>query len=123
MNKTIIEIIKDICNIPVDCHEMGTISVYDLTKQSGYFENQNSISSEDIKKYLLLNTNIANEWLQYSEDKRTDSGWYFTKNDKHNKYIVGYLSNGNRCNETVFSNIVDACTMFILSELEVIRQF
>ncbi len=122
MNKTKIEIIKDICNIPVDFHEMGTISVYDLTKQSGYFENHNSISIEDIKNYLSQNTNLANVWLQYSEDKRTSSGWYFKKDDNRNIFIVGHFPGSDKLNNTEYSSKINACANFIIKELEDIRK-
>ena len=115
------EIIKNICQLPVSLKKLNK-SIYALLKDSCYYDSPDLVTESLIKNYLINNQEVINEWLIYSSDKRTSSGWYFEENDKHNKYIVGYLSSGNRCNETVFSNIVDACTMFILREIEDIRK-
>ena len=110
------EIIENICQLPVSLKKLNKC-IYALLKVSCYYDSPDLVT-ESLKK----NQEVINEWLIYSSDKRTSSGWYFKENDKHNKYIVGYLSSGNRCNETVFSNIVDACTMFIMREIEDIRK-
>ncbi len=117
MNELIIE---KICQLPVSFIKENK-SIYDLLEDSGYFDNPNIVTTSLIKDYLENNKEVINKWLIYSSDKRTSSGWYFTESDKHGKYIVGYLNNGNRRNETEFSDIDNACATFILNEIESIK--
>jgi len=110
--------IKEICQIPLKL-EMENKSPYDLLKESGYFENSNVLTVEHIEEYLNKNKDIIMEWLNYSSDQRTPSGWYFIEENK--TPIVGYLNNGKREQEKEYSDLTQACAIFIFKEIESIK--
>ncbi len=59
-------------------------------------------------------------WLAWSENRRSDSGWYFTKGED-GQYVVGYYPQRNGFKEIEFSDKFNACTAFIKKEIESIR--
>lgn len=90
-----------------------------LLKEADYCETYDSISEERIRAQLLGCTECIHEWLLYSEDKRSDRGWYFQQQDGGG-YIVGYFPSGSEPARH-FSKGADACAFFIKHELEDIR--
>jgi hypothetical protein len=113
-------IISKIIEIPSDFYKLKNISFYELLKNSGYFECPDKIDEQNIK-HSLLNSNIEifNKWKIWSENKRTNSGWHFI--EKSNKYLVGYLSNGEKTKELEYSDRVSAYAFFIKYEIEEVR--
>jgi hypothetical protein len=110
--------IKNICQIPIK-FKTENKSIFDLLKETGYFENPDSVTIELIEEYLNKNQNIIHDWLIYSQDKRTSSGWYIIEKDK--SIIVGYLNNGKREKEKEFNDLVKACSVFIVNEINSIK--
>jgi len=53
------------------------LAVYDLTVSSGYFEHHDNIRADLLRERLVALPDAIGEWLLYSEDKRTPSGWCF----------------------------------------------
>ena len=83
-----IDIINNIIQLPTMFHSRGDISMYTLLKESGYFENYDQITESDITAELLRFPVYINSWLNWSDDKRSASGWFFNLN-KNGKYLVG----------------------------------
>jgi len=110
--------IKEICQIPIKLKTENK-SPYDLLKESGYFENSKVLTIEHIMEYLNKNKDTVTEWLDYSLDKRTSSGWYFIEENK--KPIVGYLNEGKREQEKEYTDLIQACAIFIFTEIESIK--
>jgi len=99
------------------------MSIFDLLKETGYFELHNEVSVSDIRKALAREPGCVQEWMQYIDDQRCSSSWYFALNDE-NLYEVGfYDSNADpaRSNQVVFDNAMDACAAFIKHQIESIR--
>jgi hypothetical protein len=108
--------IKKICQIPIE-FKSGNKSICDLLKETGYFENSDSVTIDSFDKYLKNNDKIIQEWLAYSEDKRTSGGWYIIK--KNNSIIVGHLDNEiGSAEEKEFDDISKACAVFIFNEIK-----
>ncbi len=120
-NKILYEdIIKKIIFIPRKFHELKNISTFDLLKDSGYFQNFKNISKKSIYDVLKINSDCLNEWILYSEDKRTTSGYYFLKGWLF--YIVGYYDPTKKNNyKKLFINKIKACADFIKEEIEETR--
>lgn len=114
------EIIHNILSIPERFKRANNISVNDLLKETGYFQKYESVTEENIKEILLVNYEYIDVWSSYSEDKRSESGYYF-KYDNNN-YVVGYLDKSGKVSEKRYSEKVDACASFIKSEIEEIRK-
>jgi hypothetical protein len=111
-------IVEKIVDISRQFSTKHNISIYQLLKDSGYFENYSEITIDEIKKELRLKPELVQFWLNYSEDKRTSGGWYFLKKDDHT-FIVGNLSDHS---VIPFNDSIDACAQFIRNEIEVIRK-
>jgi hypothetical protein len=110
-----------VIRIPRELLNRGDKSMFSLLKDSGYFEALDQITKEALQNALLFNRESVRDWLQYSEDKRTTSGFYF-KEENPGTYIVGYFPNTARnMKKLIFNNPVIACATFIKSEIEDIR--
>jgi hypothetical protein len=95
-------------------------SIYSLLKATGYFELYDQIRESDIAKALAKQPECINQWLSWSDDKRTGSGWVFAKNSSGN-YIVGYFPAAPGFEQKEYANIIEACANFIKKEIEEIR--
>lgn len=98
----------------------GDASMFSLLKESGYFELYELISETDIEKALSLYPECINEWLIWSENKRTGSGWYITQSENKN-YLVGYYADADNIKTIEYTNAIEACSAFIMQEVEAIR--
>lgn len=111
--------IKEICQIPIK-FKTENKSIYDLLKEIGYFENSDSVTIESIEDYLNKNKSIIEDWINYSLDKRTSSGWYIIEGNKI--IIVGHLNNNEGPEEKKeFADLSEACAVFILNEIKSIK--
>jgi len=59
----------------VSMRGMG-ISLQDAITQSRYKELRSAFTPADLVPLIQANSQLAQEWLSYSEDKRTSGGWY-----------------------------------------------
>jgi hypothetical protein len=112
-----------IVTIPRRFHSLGSISIFSLLEETGYFELHDQISEHDIRTALLCCPECVQEWIQYSEDKRSSSGWYLTLNDE-GLYETAYFNVKavpNTTNRVQYENAIDACAAFIKHEIESIR--
>jgi hypothetical protein len=114
-------IISSIVNLPDKFYNIGNASIYSLLKETGYFENHKDVNETTILKYLVNHAECVNQWLCWSEDKRSTSGWYLRKNED-GKYIVGYFPIEKKFQSIEYSDITEACTAFIKREIEDIRK-
>ena len=115
------ETINKIILLPKMFTDLGNISIYELLKQSGYFQNFNQITEKDIFNELSHQPERIKEWILYSENKRSDSGYFIEQKEK-DSYIVGYFSlKGGRRDQTEYHKGNEACAAFIKHEIEEIR--
>ncbi len=110
--------------IPRTFHRLGNVSTYDLLKDTGYFEKYDQVSEGSIHEALKQHPECVDEWILYSQDKRTSTGWYFKREDE-NAYIVGYFAGKAGKNKNIqlkFTDRIEACAAFIKREAETMRQ-
>ena len=101
-------------------HQRANSSIYALLKYSGYFEMHDHITVESIREVLVERPDCAQDWIQYSEDKRSDSGWFILQNGAD--YQVGFYSRKAGITQTKnYSDRLEACATFIKNEIEDIR--
>jgi hypothetical protein len=112
--------IRDIILLPKKFYSQSNNSMDSLLKESGYFEVHDKIQVNDIAKILNEYSENIEDWSILSENKRTDSGWYFKKN-KSGKYIVGYFSQNSNSHPAEYTDMKEACAAFIKLEIENIR--
>ncbi len=115
------QLIKDIIFLPKKFYDEGNTSIYSLLKGSGYFELYERVSESGILEVLTQYPECVNQWLDWSENKRTNSGWYF-KQDERGKYIVGFFPVIDGLKQIEYSDSKEACADFIIKEIEEIRK-
>jgi len=112
--------IHDIIFLPDRFYSEGNVSIYSLLKESGYFELHDQISEADIFQELTQHLECIDQWLNWSENKRSSSGWYFRENE-NGQYVVGYFPLQERLKTTEYCDKTEACSAFIKREIEDIR--
>jgi hypothetical protein len=115
------QMIKDILFLPSKFYADGNISMYFLLKETGYFELYNQVDEGNIFEMLIQHSDCVNQWLTWSEDKRSSSGWYFKQNGD-SKYVVGYFPVKEDLAIIEYFDIIEACAAFIKHEIEDIRR-
>lgn len=100
-----------VCEIAVRYRRPGGKSLHHLVVESGYFDCPGGLSTIAVANYLRDNPELVDEWLRFSEDKRTAGGWYFLEGDRC--FIVGRID-GPR---TEHADRVAACAEFIVREM------
>lgn len=98
----------------------GSISPYDAAQKSGYFERGIIVSEDLIRACLVAEPELVDDWLAYSENKRTSSGWFIRPTA--GGYEVGCFD-GLAAPDVGLrhSDKLDACAKFIKYELEEMR--
>ena len=116
------DIATEIVTIPRKFHKRD-MSIFDLLKETGYFELHNEVSVSDIRTALARDPACVQEWMRYIDDQRCSSSWYFLLNDE-GLYEVGFYDSSPdpaRSNQVVYENAMDACAAFIKHQIESIR--
>lgn len=114
------KMIKDIVFITSKFYLEEDKSIYTLLEETGYFEHNNQVNESNIYNCLKLYPECISQWITWSENKRSSSGWYFTK-ESDIEYTVGYLSSSQVLDSKKYSNKIKACAIFIIHEIEEIR--
>lgn len=117
--KEIDKIIEKIINLPFDFSKKNK-SIYCLLQESGYFSLYDQINDDQILEILRRQPQSIEYWLTWSGNKRSDAGWYFTKNE-NGQYFVGYYPEENNFKEISLFDKFKACALFIKREIESIR--
>jgi len=112
-------LVSVILDLPERFYSLGNRSIYDLLKESGYFEHHADVTTSEILKELINHPRYLDHWITWSENKRVPTGWYIEK--VTDRYFVGYLSNMLRTNEAEYSDESYAVANFIKLEIESIR--
>lgn len=118
MKNHIDEVIERIINLPFDFSHKNK-SIYSLLQESGYFESNNLINEDQIAEMLHKHPQSIDDWLRWSENKRTSSGWYFKKDEKE-RYGVGHYPDNN-FQYMVFADKFQACAAYIKREIDTIK--
>ena len=83
------DIATEIVIIPRKLHTRA-MSIFDLLKETGSFELHDQVSVSDIRDALARDPACVQEWMQYVDDQRCSSSWYFGFDDE-NQYEVGFF--------------------------------
>ncbi len=111
-------VIRRIISLPALFQQGGKTPV-DLLRESGYLESPDSVSVDAVAEALRESPELVDRWLIWSENKRTDSGWYFERTESGD-YIIGYFPAGKVASQT-FRDPYSAAAQFIKLEIEDIR--
>lgn len=113
--------INEICRLPIRfrTNKIDTpLKIYNDTKYTKYHSN---IVQEDIVDLIKANSELIEEWLLFSENKRCSPAWFFQKASK-NFWEVGYMTESAKIiYKVIFNNSVNACAHMIRMEMEEFR--
>jgi hypothetical protein len=116
MEKEIKDAIEKVIRFPFDYRIRGNMSPIALIKESGYPGLHSKINEEEIAAVLKLHPHMINEWLLWSENKRSNPTWHFMKFDD-GSYQVEYSSEGRESEEIITLDEIKACAAFIKREM------
>ena len=112
--------LEKIIRIPSN-YRKGNSSPVTLLKESGYVELHEQINEPEIEEILKLYPQLINEWLLWSENKRSSPRWHFDKFED-DTYAVAYSIEGKEI-EFNTKDEFKACAAFIMHEIEDTRIF
>jgi len=78
MSKNFKIITDKIVSLPLEFKKADK-SIFTLLEESGYFKLHNQILENEIVTSLMHHSEYIDQWLSWSENKRSSSGWYFNK--------------------------------------------
>ena len=111
-----------VIQIPRTFGNLGNVSIFSLLKGTGYFEMHDQVSEAEIHEALIRQPECVDDWMLYSDDKRSSEGWYL-KQGNGSSYTVGFYTGKASDNRQIqYSDRLDACAAFIKHEIEVIRR-
>jgi hypothetical protein len=123
MNTTVNDMVAEIVTLPRRFHKQRDKSMVTLLQETGYFELHDLVTENDIHVALVKDPDCVPEWIQLSEDQRTSSGWYISRNDE-GLFEVGFFdinADPHSSNRVQYENVIDACAAFIKHDIELIR--
>lgn len=107
---------EKICSIAKDFNNSNRINLYNLVSDRINRSNISSLEKENVINCLKDNPDYIVDWLLYSENKRTSSGWYFKLHKKD--CIVGFIKEGVIEKEKIFVSKYEACAEYIIIEIK-----
>ena len=113
-----------VCNLPRDLHRVRTKSAITLLREAGYLDSGIELSRESIIQVLHSDPSLIQEWLGYSADKRTSSGWFFLPNCRVGYFAIERQELPSRSRvslQPIFNDLTSACAEFIIREMESFR--
>jgi len=123
MEKKIKDTIEKLIHLAYDYLKSGNISPINLLKESGYLEFPDQINEEEIEEVLKLYPHLIDEWLLWSENKRSTPTWFFTKDNDDGWCFVGHSPESKEFEEINTKDEFKACAAFIKREAERLRKF
>ena len=106
------ERILDILRIGHDTSMRGEgLSLRNALSRAGYVEARKHFDSQDLIPLIRTHQEFIEQWLMYSEDKRTTSGWYLRDTGE-----VGRVDEPN--DPLRFGSIEKAVAEYVVRELD-----
>ena len=87
------------------------ISLQEALKRTNYSDLRKSFGPGDLIKIIKIHPYLVSDWLAYSEDKRTNGGWYLKKSSE-----IGQV--GNPSSHRSFDSIEEAVAQYVVRELD-----
>jgi len=115
-------IISDLVSLPERFYNLkNDKSIYALLQDTGYFEIHNNVKENELENYLIQFPEYICQWKEWSENKRTSSGWYFNEEDENNYSVIFFDLNKNIKKNLKYTDIIKACAAYIKIEIDSIR--
>ena len=108
--------VSDVINLPRNFYGRNA-SIYSLLLESGYFAVHDQVTEGAIHDALRGHPEVVGDWMNFSEAKRANSGWFLRRGGA-NGYQVGHYPDHEPVD---YSDELGACAAFIKREIEDIR--
>jgi hypothetical protein len=89
----------------------GATSLHEALARTRYDIHRPSFGPEEIRSMLIKHPSLVEQWLSYSEDKRTDAGWYVLRDGE-----IGQVLQPR--SQRSYATIQEAVAHFIIRELD-----
>jgi len=87
------------------------LSLREALSRTDYRNSRDSFGPADLRHLLRANGGLSEEWIAYSEDKRTNGGWYLLRSGE-----IGRVSDpGSRMR---FESLDEAVAEYVVRELD-----
>ena len=101
-----------ICGVPAEFSQSG-LPLLEVVQASGYAEFRGQFAASELAEYLRARPAVVDQWVTFSEDKRTSEGWYLRP-----PYSIGRVSREPPpMHEVKHVDLAAACAAFIIAEL------
>ena len=116
--------IERVCAIARDFRDRSLREAIDA---SGYREIRSELTIPALQDVLEDNPDLVEDWLRYSEDKRTSGGWALDGDKEHGWHVEqpfpehlpqGRANIGVRGPRRTYDRATTACADYILSEID-----
>jgi len=87
------------------------ISMREALKVAGYAELRPSLTAAELRSVIADHPELIEQWMSYSEDKRTDGGWYIQRNGNIGRVL-------KPASALQYASIQDAIAEFVMLELD-----
>lgn len=104
-----------VCSIPLRYRQSDGPSFRQCVVDTGYFDKPEELSVAATAGFLQQHPEFIDPWFNFSEDKRTSSGWFVL--DEDDCAVAGQV-HGPRI---VFSDRTQTCAEFIVREIGGLR--
>jgi hypothetical protein len=109
--------IERVCRIARDLRRPGAESLRALIEASSYRAVRPSLDIARLEGIVDSDPRLVDDWLRYSEDKRTSGGWAFYADDE-NGWVVKQPFPDEGAVDRRHSKAATACADYILTELD-----
>ncbi len=112
------EIIYKILSLPETFKKSdNNKSFKELLNDTGYFEIADQIQEKELFNAVRENPKFITDWINWSDDKRTTSGWFIKESEK-GKYTVSFFPKKDELTTFKTDDVKIACAHFIQREIE-----
>jgi hypothetical protein len=89
----------------------GATSMAEALAHAGYAAYRPSFNATDVRALLEAHPSLLDQWLAYSDDKRTDQGWYVLRDGE-----IGQVTQPTA--QRSYATIDEAVAQFVVRELD-----
>lgn len=106
--------LRGILRIAHETSQRGAgLCLRDALKQARYADFRDSFGAQDLLPLIRDDRALVQQWVMYSEDKRTDGGWYLIRETRQ----VGRIG-APREDTLDFRSIEEAVAEYVVRELD-----
>ena|SRR5436190_8322877 len=87
------------------------VSLSQALADTGYRAMRLQFDVDDLRRVVESNPELLDQWSRYSDDKRTDGGWYLKTSDS----VIGSLAEKA---EIRFGSVAEAVANYAIRELD-----